>query len=705
MPIHEVEKGSLSVCSIPTTTENAIIKPNENDSNHWTELPSSTDTSNLNSNAVIHSIVPFSSLPDGTTVRIPPMEWNCGGWDDEHFHPNFRLPLTSSASSRNKGMVVTLEAMARECVAVALSPQPSFQLGKTYVIHIGASSNFQTVIRRRLPNGTEAVDVMVSSPHICSDDKFVKYWILLQNNGQISVGIGASPGKHCIAQMDDSLYHALRSGVDAVKFVGLGNSALGRKARDVKVRNVKVMPIPDSFQAFGGIPLSHEPFSMEMEEDNDTTIKDQELWQEYEKECAKAQLRAVKFGVEYKQPPPNAFFKWSEARRMRANPEKGFITGIDIMSKEEKEKAKKRKQRFEEEDRKNKAVIGGDDDVMDGDGIDDHEKMHTRKKREPLALEQAWDNEGLVGDMRVDVPESLYLKDSSQDDDAHAVVNSEATMDDDSAVDKVVLVPTKIHLFAIDWAAFKQIRTDDIISSFKDYGPSYVEWLGELSCNIHFEDKYSAGRALQALSRALPTDIPLNSEKVKEMIADVDHDKDVAGGADNDNQDTGMLENAIDTQEDLMEESKPISATNLGRMGWRMCNDPIRKVQSDKYGKRGTRSRCIARIATSLDTLAERPTTWPEPPPGFTTNRVLGPGSDFKTWTDSNDRRRGGGGKRRKHSRRESFDDRNSEERYGNSDERYETNDRDRYDDGDMDADSTDEFGRSAIDTGLKASR
>ena len=120
------------------------------------------------------------------------MEWYCGGWDPIHFHSKLRLPLGSPVS---KGMVVTLEAMARECVAVALSPQPSFELGKTYAIHIGAASNIQTVIRRRLVNGTQAVDVIESSPQICSSDKYVSYWIILQCNGQLSVAIGKTPGK------------------------------------------------------------------------------------------------------------------------------------------------------------------------------------------------------------------------------------------------------------------------------------------------------------------------------------------------------------------------------------------------------------------------------------------------------------------------------------------------------------------------------
>jgi len=737
MSIREVEHGSLSACNIPTETAattssptaTLLVKPNENDANHWNESElDGNDTFNLNSNAVIHSIVPFTALPKGTTLRIQPMEWHCGGWDDEHFHSNLRLPLSSSSASQNKGMVVTLEAMARECVAVALSPQPCFQLGKTYVIHIGASSNLQTVIRRRLPNGTEAVDVSVSSPHVCSQEKYVKYWILLQNNGQVSVGIGSKPGKHCIAQMDDSLYHALRSGVDAVKFVGLGNSALGRKAKDLKVRNVRVMPIPDCFQAFGGIPISNSNDATSLsDDDQDVKVKDQELWQDYEKECAKAQRRALKFGIEYKQPAPDAFFKWSEARRLRANPDKGFITGMDIMSKEEKEKARKRKQRFEEEDRKNKTAMGMDhgdgENENDGennnngiegdnDNMEDDEQIQTRNKRGPLALEQAWDNEELVGDMRTDPPESLYLKGDGEDGGENSIGNSETVMDgiddDKATASKIVLVPTKIHLFAIDWAAFKQIRTDDILFFFKAYGPTYVEWLGELSCNVHFEDKYSAARALEALSMALPTIIPVKALEIKEMDADaqtanddqvvvVDHD------ANNEmKDDTGANSNSI--QQDSTEESKSISSANLGRMGWRICNYPLRKVKSDRYGKRGTRSRCIVRVATSLDVLDERPTTWPKPPPGFTTKRVLGPGSDFKTWTNDNDRSKGGGGKRRRQSRGGSYDD---PDYYLSTDrDRYDGRDRDRYDDGEMEAeDSTDEFGRSAIDRGLTASR
>lgn len=35
------------------------------------------------------------------------------------------------------------------------------------------------------------------------------------------------------------------------------------------------------------------------------------------------------------------------------------------------------------------------------------------------------------------------------------------------------------------------------------------------------------------------------------------------------------------------------------------------------------------RLANTADVLVERPKAWPKPPPGFSTKRVLGPGSDF----------------------------------------------------------------------------
>ena len=158
------------------------------------------------------------------------MEWKCNGWAEEHFHEKLKLP-DKVGTKVGRGMVVTLEgkferrgvlgaivalrtipslsnvsprpstppqntkAMARECVAIALSPTPYFELGKTYAVHFGASCNLQTVIRRRIPSSNddhqitdddnddpaptpttdEAVDTTVPIPHICTPHKFSGY--------------------------------------------------------------------------------------------------------------------------------------------------------------------------------------------------------------------------------------------------------------------------------------------------------------------------------------------------------------------------------------------------------------------------------------------------------------------------------------------------------------------------------------------------
>jgi hypothetical protein len=333
--------------------------------------------------------------------------------------------------------------------------------------------------------------------------------------------------------------------------------------------------------------------------------------------------------------------------------------------------------------------------------------------------------------MRVDPLESLYPKNYVEGAVDEADIDGEA---------RPKLIPTKIHLFAIDWAAFKQIRTDDVLSFFKIYGCTYVEWLGELSCNVHFEDKYSAARALEALSRALPEEIPLvpkGSDKsaVEEVKMEESGQEDngivasqgmfgsfdntgsteegtvtVTATVSNNNATTPNGQSQITSEvvtDAIVEELKPVSTTNLGSMGWRFCNYPLRKIQSDRYGKRGTRSRCLFRIATSLDALAERPTSWPKPPPGFTTKRVLGPGDDHKTWSDQDHRRKRrrddrGGGKRRRRSRGGNYDDEWERDRGGDYDDHYDDNNNNYHQDEEPEMD---EFGRSAIDKGLKAGR
>eukprot|EP00956_Cyclotella_meneghiniana_P044326 scaffold312721_cov76-Cyclotella_meneghiniana.AAC.4 len=498
--------------------------------------------------------------------------------------------------------------------------------------------------------------------------------------------------------MDDSMYNMLRSGVDAVRYVGIGNSALQRNARDVRVRNVMVMAIPEHFGLTGSIPMEEDSGFiniLDMGYGNNTTTDvygptDAELLAEYEKERIKAKARAAKFGVEYKEPAPDAFMKWSEARRLRANPERGFITGIDTFSTEEKAKADARKERFAKEERKRKMLHSnpegesdeqredGEDEMEQDDGVDDVAEWE-KTKRDPLATEQAWDNWELVKKFRVDPPTSkeantVQLTDTFSNDVWHG--SEDATMEKpegDFIPKTVTIVPTKIHIFSIDHQCFKQIRTDDLMSYFKDYGPSYVEWLGELSCNVLFEDKYSAARAFHALSQELPTPPPLDlinariedrknrnkdttdDNDMDEAEGDMDATKDEnVGGVDQDivpsaseveadgiAVNTSNQEgNETKTDDDTMQPIEVKTLPDYGGMGWRFCKWTVRKVSNDRYGCRGTRARLLMRLATSNDVLDDRPTEWPKPPPGFTTKRKLMP------WYDFSGKRRKGRGRR-----------------------------------------------------------
>ena len=76
---------------------------------------------------------------------------------------------------------------------------------------------------------------------------------------------------------------------------------------------------------------------------------------------------------------------------------------------------------------------------------------------------------------------------------------------------------------------------------------------GELSCNVLFEDKFSAARALQHMSQELPSPPP---PEVGFMM------------------DPGQSPNAEDNEGAVL-------PPDFGNMGWRFCQQPIRKVSLD----------------------------------------------------------------------------------------------------------------------------
>lgn len=73
-----------------------------------------------------------------------------------------------------------------------------------------------------------------------------------------------------------------------------------------------------------------------------------------------------------------------------------------------------------------------------------------------------------------------------------------------------------LHLFGID-----MLKTGHIMRYFQEYGPSWVEWLNDSSCNVVFEDGFSMGRALKGVAR--------EEEAPMDLIRDGDMDGANAG--------------------------------------------------------------------------------------------------------------------------------------------------------------------------------
>lgn len=366
--------------------------------------------------------------------------------------------------------------------------------------------------------------------------------------------------------------------------------------------------------------------------------------EEYEKECEKRKARADKFGTAYVEPKLEDYLPWTEVKRMRMQAEqptsKGFATGIDIMDSEELAKQEARKARF--------SKMISSEDKHDGkagetktttEETPESESTEPTMKEDPKALDlpvsACWDKEEMLRPQRSDPPSSLWIKPledaSKPEEESSSEEKRDAAVDDSkesSSTEEVTWVPEKIHLFAIDWAAFKQIRNKDLMAFFTGYGPTYVEWLGDLSCNICFEDKFTAKRALMTLGQEIPSPTPDDANKEGEGV------------------ETDM-------------KARP----DFGNMMWRFCRRPIRKVctlvqnhhklgtayvqymqlavclvltflsfqiANDKHGRAGTIARVLMRSALSTDILQDRPNEWPAPPGGFSSTKVLGPNSDYK---------------------------------------------------------------------------
>lgn len=563
--------------------------------------------------------------PDGVLqtqgiLRIAPQT----RWTTEHFHPD--LCVASNA------ICCQFQARARESLAVAFSPRAGYAK-IVYEVCFGDEGNMRTSLRR----GRNVVKIAPS--RVCEESSWVSYWACLvieevqdeaedsnitdkdaedreatettsedrtdkdsaedakgegetsgtpnnprkKYNNKFYVGLGEVPGKDCIGILQDTL-HGGRGDDDELPFryVGFSNRAVrDRQApAPLQIRNIRFSPMTEEL-ALSLTSLSETNKMCVKDVDDETKA----LLEEYEDQCNKARARAEKYGLPYKEPP--SFLPWSQQRRLRANPKAGFHTGFDLSDPNEKAKQDARRKRF-------------------GTALEEMEKTEDPEpEKKAISIEQAWDKENFVKGQRLDPPPTLWKVPRPDSSDVHPSGGFVR-----EKLEPPTFTPEKIHIFSIDWAAFKQIRTDDIMAYFSIYGPSYVEWLGDLSCNVLFQDRYSAARALENMSQEITSPPPDTLEASRRYVHSINDD-------------------------DMVD-----PPTDLGAMGWRLCKTMLRKISTDRHGQRGTSARLLMRAATSLDILLERPKSWPKPPPGFSTKRVLGPNSDFPRNSNQNGKRK-----------------------------------------------------------------
>lgn len=148
---------------------------------------------------------------------------------------------------------------------------------------------------------------------------------------------------------------------------------------------------------------------------------------------------------------------------------------------------------------------------------------------------------------------------------------------------------TTIHLFGVD-----NLSTTDVVSYFTSYGPSWCEWLNDSSCNIEFEDTYTMRRALKGLSvGANESQLDL-MEQDTEMNAgkqDTDKAEDEQGGEGKSKSEEKEEDDRIGM--DIGGDEPPVDD-----LEWRQVKPWMRK---------GRTTPMWARMATDKDIRPERP--------------------------------------------------------------------------------------------------
>ncbi len=310
---------------------------------------------------------------------------------------------------------------------------------------------------------------MSTAKRVCTNSEYRKYWVAA-HKGIISCGIGDEAGQNIIVAWKD---------LEPLPVSWLSFSTWDNVAT---FRNINVDSYPESADA------SDQQDDFDYEQFIPGYLK------VMEEEAQRNKARAERFNTEFHPPKVDLLPLAPEVKQKvksvyHGETDGGFITGFNIMSAEEQAKIKARAERFMTTEGES-----GSKEKEDGDDGDDDDEFNTREKRERRA-----ERFGLP--IFEDVNKALTLYHSLMPltvprRDIDLIVgkneNGEPLYDSDIRLDA-------LHVYGNLFSVF----TKDILSLFKEYGPSHVEWLNDCTVNVVFEDHYSCARALAGLGEEI----------------------------------------------------------------------------------------------------------------------------------------------------------------------------------------------------------
>ncbi|KAG2501703.1 hypothetical protein HYH03_000204 [Edaphochlamys debaryana] len=189
-----------------------------------------------------------------------------------------------------------------------------------------------------------------------------------------------------------------------------------------------------------------------------------------DEEREKHRARAAKFGTQYRDPGRvrKDFSLMMEARRERQKQHHGFTTGaLDLFAPEEQEKRAARASRFQLAEPLAPAL----------DQYRPDAELEARARRAAKFGVPYQPTEAVLMDMDLFEARREVSKD-------------------------VERRPEAIYLYGVD-----VMSTKEVLSYFGEYGPVFVEWLDDSSCNVLFADANSVKRALVGKGTPLPPEV------------------------------------------------------------------------------------------------------------------------------------------------------------------------------------------------------